>query len=1688
MTINPQMSRSDALVEGRRLQAAGRLAEAEAIYRSLLKRDERDAEALHLLGAAAHQAGRDLEAAELIGEAVAIDPGMAVAWQNLVLPLLALGRHEGAVRAGRKAVKAAPDRLGGRANLVLALIRANRYAEAALEAEAAIARHPGDPLPWSQLGHIRMQEGEATLSEALYARALTMAPDDIDLVYNHAVALQGMRREREAAERYARVLARDPAHKGARLNLGVALRSLGRLAEAIDVWSKSVDRPEDWPELAYDIAGARLLGGDWRAAWPDYELRLEVQNSIPDPPRTDRPLWRGEHLRDGTLLVHHEQGLGDTIQFMRFVEDVAARCGRVALVCQRPLRGLLASHPLFRARKGAEPAALLVRHGDPLPEHAAWTPLLSLAGILKLDRNAMPRSGPYLSAERARIAAWAARLDKIDGGGPRRPFRVGLVWQGNPKAPVERGRSIPLEAFAPIAAIPGVTFVSLQKGFGREQEPPRGMALNDLGEDFDAGPDAFLDSAAVLANIDLLVTTDTSMAHVAGALGRPTWLLLKSVPDWRWGLAGELTPWYPTLRLFRQPEPEDWGSVLVRVAAELGLLVEARAGEPSADPLRDRERAIGLHAAGRHAEALPIYRSLIAALPNDAQLLNLYGMAAFDAGRRSREAALAALPHVYRSVALAPGSADFSANLAVLLRAVGAAADAREALARALSVQPEHRAARGNLINLEVASGDMDAACRVAEEVVQRFSADGPALASAAHAFKTAKRYGEAAAALRRAIDLEPTEPRHRIALGAVHMEAGERPAAVQAWLSALVLDPNQPDALSNLGVDERNHGESGLAIWLYRRAVTLDPAHADAWCNLGIADSDRGDAAAAEHAFRRAIASRASHPDARMALGMTLLGQGRYEEGLPDYELRLRSERLGLEHQMSLPAWDGEDPRGKSFLITAEQGFGDALQFVRYAAVLKKMGAARVLVGCRTRLKAILGSATGVDGVVGEGETVPRLDRRVHMMSLPYRTGTRLDAIPADVPYLSVDPERVERWAAHLAAGDGFRVGLVWQGNPDPGVDKGRSLPLAALEPLARIPGVRLIALQKGPGSEQVEAVAGRMRVETLADFDEGPQSFLDSAAVMMNLDLVVTTDTAVAHLAGALGRPFWVLLKAMPEWRWLSRRADSPWYPTARLFRQPAGTQDGPGAWTAVVATLAGELARLVAGDRSRLVDFTPDTSEAPIPDEPAVAFQKALAAHIAGRRAEARRGYAEVLAREPDHAEAVHMVGALALEDQDWPRALFFLREAGRLGLASPEYRTNLAVAWRNLDRPAEAERLVRGVIAEKPSSEAYLTLGNILRDGDRTEEAAQAMSAAVRLGPGSGKALRGYGNALKDCGRLDEALAVLNKAVKFHPDDPELMLDRAHARLMAGDFAGGFADYEWRWRSRELTERNLGKPAWDGKPLDGRTLLIHGEQGLGDHIQFFRYLADPRLKGGSVILEIRRPLFGLARALTGVEGLTLVEQGGPLPPFDLQLPLLSLPHALKPEPRTLPKSVPYLAADPERVARWRERLDGEAGILKVGLVWQGNPQARADRGRSPPLSALKPLFEVPGLRIVSLQKEHGLDQLDHVGFADRIERPGEGFDDGPDAFLDTAAAMTALDLVVTSDTAAAHLAGALGRPAFVMLKHVPDWRWMLGRVDSPWYPTLRLFRQRARGDWGSVATAVAAALRPNKVGRR
>ncbi|HOL69834.1 MAG TPA: tetratricopeptide repeat protein [Bryobacteraceae bacterium] len=930
--------------------------------------------------------------------------------------------------------------------------------------------------------------------------------------------------------------------------------------------------------------------------------------------------------------------------------------------------------------------------------------------------------------------------------------------------------------------------------------------------------------------------------------------------------------------------------------------------------------ALEHHQAGRFEEAEAIYRRILASDPTNVDALHLLGMALAQTGRRDP-----AIDLIGRAIAANPAIPAFHNNLGTVLQAEGRIEEAVRSFRRALDLDPAYAEAHINLANcfqslklLDQAVAHYREALRLKPGFAEAHNNLGNALAALgqapeaiacyyeavrlkpgyaeawvnlgavlkeqgrleeaascgrraiecrqdlaeAHSNLAAvlvamDRFEEAEAEALRALELKPLLAEANVNLAAVRLQQRRLEEAAACARRAIELKPEMSEAHMTLGdvfiAEER--AEEALAC--YRRALELKPHGAEQHNKVGYALQRLGQFREALERFEEAVRLAPKLVDAHVNRAMAWLQAGDFERGWAEYEWRWRSREFS-RRVLPRPRWDGSAIPGRTILLHAEQGLGDTVQFVRYVPLVKAVSQARVVLECQPRLVPLLETIEGVDEIVPAGSPLPDYDVHAPLLSLPGILGVR----PARVPYLRVPPERIER--ARLDAGDRFRVGLAWAGNPKHRHDRARSIRLSALARLAEVPYTAFYSLQRGPGSEQLEDLPPGFEVTAL---ERESGDILDTAAAILNLDLVITVDSLIGHLAGALGKPVCILLETSPDWRWRLGTDHSEWYPTARLFRQT-------------------------------------------------------------------RRG--------------------------DWD---------------------------------------------------------------DVVERAAAQLHLAV-----------------------------------------------AHHLLARGQFEAGWKEYEWRWKAGGVSPDQFPQPQWDGSPLQGKRILLWAEQSLGDTIQFVRFAPQVKAAGGKVFLECQPELAGLLASAPGVDG--VIPYGAPLPGFDVQLPLQSLPRVLKTTPETIPSRTPYLQPDPALVERWRERL-GNSGKLRVGLCWADNPKQANDRSRSMPASEFNRLADVPGVELFSLQ--YGPKSWELSGIP--VRHLGGQFRD----VADTAAAIANLDLVISVDTMIAHLAGALGKPVWVLLSEAADWCYPPGRGDTPWYPGMRLFRQTQPGGWAEVMERVAEALR-------
>jgi len=441
-------------------------------------------------------------------------------------------------------------------------------------------------------------------------------------------------------------------------------------------------------------------------------------------------------------------------------------------------------------------------------------------------------------------------------------------------------------------------------------------------------------------------------------------------------------------------------------------------------------------------------------------------------------------------------------------------------------------------------------------------------------------------------------------------------------------------------------------------------------------------------------------------------------------------------------------------------------------------------------------------------------------------------------------------------------------------------------------------------------------------------------------------------------------------------------------------------------------------------------------------------------------------------PDMAAAHYNMGLALMALKEWRPARAAFEHAIDLDpeLAAGHYELG-RICHEEMNLEAAERHYLDALEIDPAMIEAMTNLGNVLRASYRLEEAVECYQKALEGGRDIAAIHTNLGVALQEQGDFDGALEAYDAALAHDPDDAETHRNRAQALLQLGRFDEGWSEFEWRWQTKHFAaiRRNWKKPQWQGAPLGEGTLLVHAEQGFGDCIQFARYLPMAAERVQRLVVECPAPLAGLMSRIDGVDD--VIAAGGPLPCYQSQIPMMSLPGVFDTNLDNMPAGVPYLSIAEATASKWSMRT-GRCDGLKVGVVWKGSHNHQRNKWRSPGLKAMRSLIGVPGVSLVSLQKDDETIDLKAAHAFDQMIRLGQEFRN----FTDTAAAIQNLDLVIAPDTAVAHLAGALGRPVWLMLPHVSEWRWMTERNDSPWYPSMRIFRQTSRGDWKDVIEAM------------
>ena len=1614
----------DAAIE---LHRSGRVLDAEQMYRAILLREPENTVALHFLGLLHHQNGDSETAIQMIGEAIERRPDYTAALTNLGMVLTTAGRFAEAIAALERAAVLSPDQADTQVGLGNAHYRLDHFDLALARFERALALKPDHVGALTNRGSTLRGMGRYEEAEASLRQALALAPEDPVAAVGLANVIRDMDRPVEAEKLYRDVLARVGTDSEALCNLGIALRDQGRLAEAIETFETLTRFVSDFGNAHLNLALTRLLDGRFAEGWAEYEWRFKVKAMRPGG--LVGLAWDGKPF-SGTLLIHAEQGLGDTVQFARFIAEARRKTSRVVFMC----------HTALKAAAVRFAGVDEVLGFDETPKnYDRIVSLLSLPHLLGTGAETFAGK-PYLTALPQRAAIWRERLAKAEG------LKVGLVWAGSPTHPLDRRRSLTAALMNLLPRIPGITYVSMQKGRGAEESAKLRAPVIDVGPDI-ADLD---DSLALLAELDVVVTADTAMAHLAGAMRRPTLLLLPKAVDWRWQLGRDDSPWYPSLKLFRQSEAGDWIDPVIRAGVELAA--RATKETPTGTVETHFQQAIAHHGAKRSTEAeLSVWRALALA-PRSPQLLMTFG-----ALRVAVSDNASAVTLLSRGMLTGGPDAEALANLGVALRGEERWEEAERAYRRAIEIAPGLGSAYYNLGNLLSARG----AWAEAESLYRRSLAANPSnvdpIYNLANAVRDLGRLDEAIALYRRALELRPNYHAVRDSLGMALLLNGQFAEGWEAyearWLSDML-----SRGFTQPRWDGKKHGKKTLLIHAEQglgdtiQFLRYVPRAMERFGGKVVLEVQAPLVDIVHRTVPKAVMVAQNDPIPEFDYYIPLLS-------LPHlFETTVETVPNGLPYLTALPdrvrKWRKELGKGSALrvgLVWAgnpkhKNDHNRSMPFAALKALPTGKGIQYFSLQMGDRRVDIDQSILPVEDL---GERIKDFDDSAAILScldlvIACDTAAAHLAGALSVPVWTLLPLAPD-WRWILARDDtpwypAMRLFRQWRYGDWTG-------PLGAvaeiLGPLAMgeiVPAQLAQAKAELTKGHPIEAralaeavlalIPGRKEAAKLAGWQDESKS-----------DVVTELAVAAAEL-----------------------RLDRPYSAERRMQRVLRGHRDSNEA----KAMLAAIRAQRGETEEPMTIPSPADTVES---DSIVAREKRAEELIAAGRPGEAKDLLRPILSSTPNIATLERFVELCAASQGEGVPALerlVTLRPADA-GLWH-KYGTALYFA----DRVDDAEAAMRHALERAPTMiEAQSDLGAILtRKGD-VETGIAALKRAIEINPNYAASHGNLGVALRKAGRPDEAVAALDAALKLQPGYQDYHWNRALALLHAGRYEEGWRENEWRWKVSGFPSpvRGFKEPLWSGEPIEGKTILLYSEQGLGDAFQFLRYVPMVVARGAKVILEVPPALAELSKCLAGVA--QIVPLGQPLPKYDVQSPLLSLPLAFGTTLKTIPAQVPYLMADPAKIAQWRSQRDER---FTVGLVWAG--RKKPDPTRTVGLAALKPLLDIPGIRFVGLQKElePGEDKM-LAELAGRFENWGSRFD----SFADTAAAMSVVDHIVSIDTSSAHLAGALGRPAWVMLPRAVDWRWMTGIDDNPWYPTMRVFRRGQNEGWAPVIERVAQALR-------
>ena len=865
----------------------------------------------------------------------------------------------------------------------------------------------------------------------------------------------------------------------------------------------------------------------------------------------------------------------------------------------------------------------------------------------------------------------------------------------------------------------------------------------------------------------------------------------------------------------------------------------------------------------------------------------------------------------------------------------------------------------------------------------------------------------EAIACYQHAIALKPNHEGLFNNLGSVYSTQNRIDMALDCFIKASELNPTCAEIMYNIADMYHRQYDLNDAISYYQKAIELKPDMIEAYYYIGIALSEQGKLDHAIKAYQQAVDLDPTHLQYQINLAYAFMQRGDIHVGFKLIEKIYEKKFQKIKYDQ--PIWNGESINDKIIYIhNPYGGFGDMIHLIRYAMLIKNKGCRSLIVSCHPLLVQLIKSMPCIDQVFSHDASMPHYDIHAPLHRLPYLFKTDLTNIPTLTPYLYASEQTNSELRTIIRLFDHqLKIGIVWSGGP---ANPKRSCPLKLFKPLFDIHHITWFSIQTG------DAINDLMTQQyPIVNLGKLINNFAHTAVAIHHMDLIISIDTATAHLAGAMHKPIWMMLPYSSDWRWFRNREDSPWYPSMRLFRQTIRDD-----WQHVIQRIFQKLH----------TEFKPPFLD----QEKALSYyDQAVTLHLDNQLDMACDMYKKAIISNPELTDAYHFMGNA-------------LRDLGHKDAALYCYNKTITI--------------------HETYAGAFFNSGITYQQLNQYDQAILCYQKTGDLVPDCADAFYNLGIVYDQCRRFEDAIYAYKKAIQISPDHVMAHYNLGTLYLKLNDLNKGLKEYEWRQQRKDFKKHAFSQPYWKGESFKGKSLLIWVEQGFGDTIQFIRYVSLVKPRGGQIIVICQPEMARLLKTVSGID--QVITAKDIIPQIDYQIPLLSLPYIFKTQHETIPNQVPYFFPSMSIQSALYKKIHSYSKPFKIGLVWISSP---TDPKRSCALDNLLFLGQVEDCNLFGFQLTMNQEDITVANSLNIIDL-GQFMKD----FYDTASAVQYMNLVITVDTAVAHLAGAMGIPVWLMLHYDADWRWLLDRSDSPWYPTMKLYRQVMPESWDHVIQTI------------